>query len=89
MSQPIEIFFAPAPDNWVEAVVMARKGPGPNAQQIGVAYRLLGARAMMDPVLCENWDAVVVCSPEFAKANRATPSRTRPDGIALRFEAVP
>lgn len=89
MSQPIEIFFAPAPDNWVEAVVMARKGSGPNAQQIGVAYRLMGNRATMDPVLCENWDSVVVCTTEFAKAHRATPGRVRPDGIALQFEAAP
>jgi hypothetical protein len=85
MSQPVEIFFAPAPDNTIECVVLSSVKTTPTPQQIAFAYRLVGARAVMDPVVSAQWQAVVVCTPEFAKANKATPGKARPDGHHLQF----
>lgn len=85
MSQRVEIFFD-GQLGGIEAVVMPRNaGKDPTPQQIAVAYRLLGRTAVMDPMLCENWDAVVVATPDYVKQNRATPAKARADGLALFF----
>lgn len=82
MKQAVEIFFAVPPDNEVHAIVL----PGePLPQQIAFAYRLVGSRAVMDTTLGANWKAVVVCTPQFAKANTAKPASTRPRGVQLCF----
>lgn len=82
MSQPVEIFFAVPPNNAVEAVVL----PGvPLATQIAFAYRLVGRYAVMDGSLCENWAAVVISSPEFAKGNHAVSGKQRKIGTRLCF----
>ncbi len=88
MSQHVEIFFANPPDNSVEAVLMPLSKDGPNALQIAFAYRLVGRYAVMDPIIGEQWTAVVVSSPEFAKANQARPQSQRPNGTRLCFLAV-
>lgn len=87
MSQKVEIFFASPPDNSVEAVYLPRTSEGPSPRQVAFAYRLVGRYAVMDDTLCENWSAVVVSSPEFAKANNARPESDRPRGTALCFLA--
>lgn len=85
MKQNVEIFFAVAPDNTVEAVLLNNEGAGPMPQQIAFGYRLVGPRAVMDPLISLQWNAVAVCTPEFVKANKAKPAAGRPVGIKLCF----
>lgn len=85
MKQSVEIFFALPPDNSVEAVVMPRTMLGPLPQQIAFAYRLVGRYAIMDATLCDQWESVVISSPEFAKAHQATPGKQRKPGTRLCF----
>lgn len=85
MSQAVEIFFAVPPDNDVLAVVLPNGLDGPLPQQIALAYRMVGSRSVMDPIIGEQWNAVVVCTPEFAKTNAATPLKGRTAGVRLQF----